>query len=218
MGIIGRLFNKEKKEYEEADIISVLTDKIKGNEYIQAMAEARAINLIAKTISKTTLKIYSYDDKEKKIKRCNNEVDFRLNIKPNFNDTGTSFLYKLALKLLIDKQVLIVKTKYKKEPELLYIADSFNSNSVVLKAKNYTNVMITDNEGNSIELNKTINADDYIYISFVNSDMDTSSNNFLNIIKDLAEIIIKKYKISNIQKWLLKRPGQNAVLTDYKTR
>lgn len=217
MGILGRIFNKEKNEYEEADILSVLTNGIDGKDYIQTMAEAKAINLIAKTISKTTLKIYSYDKKEKKIKRCNNEVDFRLNIKPNFNDTGTSFLYKLALKLLIDKHVLIVKNKYKKEPDLLFIADSFSPNSNVLREKNYNNVMISDNEGNSIELKKTLYSDDYIYISFNNSKINSASENFTKNIKELAGIIIKKYKISNIQKWLLKRPGQNPVLTDYKT-
>lgn len=204
------------KSGEYVDIFDVILGSSNSKEYIYAMAEAHAINLIAKTIAKTELQVYALN-KDKKIEETKDEMYWRLNLQPNFNENGTMFLYKLATKLLVDKKALVIINKTNKNTKLLYVADTFKTSKGVLYGKNFYDVTISDNEGNTLTLEKSYNQENAIYYTIENTNLKTASENFKKNTGKLLETISKKYIKSNTIKWRLKRPGGQPSLQDAET-
>lgn len=99
-----------------------------------------------------------------------------LNIQPNFNENGTSFLYKLVCKLLIDGSALVLING--SNNEYLYVADEFNISDKVLKEKVFTDIMISDTEGNSISVTKKYTTDNTIYFCLNNNLLKTAGEDF----------------------------------------
>ena len=105
--VLDKIFKNSKGEF--IDFIDVFTRSSNAQNYIFAIAEAHAIDLIAKTIAKTELLVYEKDkNKKNKIKSLKNDIYYYLNVQPNYNQTGTDFMYKLALKLLTEQETLIL--------------------------------------------------------------------------------------------------------------
>lgn len=213
MNILKKLF---KTDDGYIDLCGMLLNKSDAKNYIYAMAEAKAINLIAKTIAKTELLVFSKNSKTNKIENTKNDTYYILNIKPNYNENGTEFLYKLALKLLIDKEVLVVINKINTK-KILYIADSFDETTDILYPKKFKNIKISDKSGNSIILNKTYKQEDVIYISLQNTNLVTAEINFKNQLGKLLQTVQTKYKRANTAKWKLKKPGGQLTLRDFET-
>ena len=89
-------------------IFDILLGNNKGNEYIYTLAEAHAIDLIAKTISKCEIQVFKKDYKSNQIKETKNDTYWLLNLQPNYYENGTRFIYKLIVKLLTKKQALVL--------------------------------------------------------------------------------------------------------------
>ena len=89
-------------------IFDILLGNNKGNEYIYTLAEAHAIDLIAKTISKCEIQVFKKDLKSNQIKETKNDTYWLLNLQPNYHENGTKFIYKLMVKLLTKKQALVL--------------------------------------------------------------------------------------------------------------
>lgn len=204
------------KNGEYINIFDVILGKSNSKDYIYTMAEAKAINLIAKTIAKTELLVYQLD-KNKKIIEDKSEIYWRLNIQPNFNENGTMFLYKLVLKLLIDKKALILMNEYQKEAKLLYIADTFDISNDILRGKIFSNISISDMEENNLKLDKIYNSKNTIYYSIQNTYLKKARESFKSNTGKLLETISKKYIKSNTTKWRLKQPGGQMPLKDLET-
>ena len=92
-------------------IFDILFGSKKKTDYIYTLAEAHAIDLIAKTISKCELQVFEQNKESKKIEEIKNDTYWRLNLQPNYNENGTMFLYKLATKLLTEQKALIIINK-----------------------------------------------------------------------------------------------------------
>ena len=103
-------FIKSEKD-ENTSFIDLIFGSKNSKEYIYTLAEAHAIDLIAKTISKCEIQVYKQNSETKKIEKNKNDIYWRLNIQPNYNENGTQFIYKLLLKLLSEKKALIVINK-----------------------------------------------------------------------------------------------------------
>lgn len=102
--ILDKIFKNEKGEY--ISIIDALFGKDNTTNYIYTLAEAHAIDLIAKTISKC--EIQTFEEKDRKIQEQKGDLYWILNIQPNYNENGTSFLYKLVTRLLVDGSALMI--------------------------------------------------------------------------------------------------------------
>ena len=80
------------------------------------------------------------------------------------------FWYKLVTKLLTEKRALVIINKDIKNSKLLYVADDFKVSDKLLYEKTFSNISISDNEGNSISLQKIYTSDNTIYYSIKNKD------------------------------------------------
>lgn len=210
--ILDKIFKNEKGEF--ISLIDVVLKSEDTDNYIYTLAEAHAIDLIARTIAKCELQ--TFEVKDKKIQETKGELYWTLNIQPNYNENGTSFLYKLTTKLLSEGSALVLINKLQKS-NLLYIADSYNASDKVLKEKTFTNVNVSDSEGNSMTLSKTYSSEDTIYYSLKNQKIATASSNFKNNMAKILKATQKSYIKSNTATWRLKFPGGQPKLKDAET-
>lgn len=212
--IFDKMFKNESGDF--INIFDVFFGGENSKEYIYTIAEAKAINLISQFISKTEILTYEMN-KEKKIEENRGEIYWRLNIQPNFIENGTMFLKKLVIRLLVDKEALIIMNGNGKGAKLLYIADDFDCSNSILYEKTYKNIVISDHKGNSLPLEKQYNQDDSIYYSIADEHLTNAKNSFKINTGKLLGTISKKYIRENSAKWKLKRPGQQMPLKDAET-
>lgn len=212
--IFDKIFKNEKGEY--IDIFDVLLNKDNDKDFLYTIAEAKAINLIAKTIAKTELLIYAKNPETKKIEETVDNMYWTLNIQPNYNENGTEFLYKLALKLLVKKEALVIVNEIR-DTKLLYIADSFDVSEDILKGKKFDNIILQDSKSNTISIKKSYNQNNAIYLKNQNTNMEIGKESFKKNMSKFTKVIVNQYIKSNSQKWRLKRPGSQPTLQDAET-
>lgn len=210
--ILDKIFKNSNGEY--VSIFDVIFGKGDTENYIYTLAEAHAIDLIARTIAKC--EIQTFEMKDKKVQESKGDLYWTLNIQPNYIETGTKFIYKLVTKLLTEKTALILVNKTPKT-NLLYVADSYNCNNKILTGKTFSNITIEDDEGNSINVNKTYTIENTIYYSLKNSELKTASESFRNNTAKLLKASQKSFIRANTSKWRLKTPGQQPKMIDAET-
>lgn len=213
--VLDKMFKNSKDEY--INIIDVLFGNSNTTNYIYTLAEAHAIDLIAKIIAKSEIQTFELSEKNKKIEKSKGDLYWTLNIQPNFNETGTKFLYKLAVKLLTDRKALVLINK-KNKMNLLYVADEYESSNDILYGKTFTNIVVSDDEGNTLSLNKTYNQNNTIYYSLKNTSLESASEGFKNNSIKLLKAIQNSFINANIDKWRLKIPGGQPTMLDAETK
>lgn len=210
--ILDKIFKNSDGEF--VSIIDVLFGKDDFQNYIYTLAEAHAIDLIAKTIAKC--EIQTFERKDKKIIENKGDLYWSLNLQPNYNENGTRFLYKLAIKLLTNGAALVIINK-KSKNNLLYVADTYEASNDILYGKTFKNVTISDDEGNSITLEKTYNQNNSIYYSLKNKDIAKASEIFKANTQKIIKAAQKSFVRANVGKWRLKNPGTQLTMIDAKT-
>ena len=211
--VLDKIFKNSEGEF--VSLIDVIFGSSDAKNYIYTLAEAHAIALIAKTISKC--EIQTFEKKDGKIKENKGDLYWTLNLQPNYNEYGTKFIYKLVTKLLINKKALIVINETPKS-NLLYVADDFVANNKILDGKTFSNVTISDDEDNSITLTKTYNIDNSIYFSIKNNELTTASELFKNNTSKILKSAQSSFEKANTSKWRLKFPGGQPTLMDLETK
>lgn len=208
-------FDKKNKNGEY--IFDILLNKSDKKNYIYTLAEAHAIDLIAKTIAKSEIQVFLKSKDNKKIEKVKNEIYWRLNIQPNYIENGTMFLYKLVTKILSDKEALVIINKEKDGSKLLYVADEFRGSNNILYGKTFSDIVLSDNSGNTIDLNKKYSTEDSIYYSLKDSKLSSAKTNFKNDSSKILNAISKAFIQSNVPKWRLKNPGGQPTMIDWET-
>lgn len=211
--ILDKIFKNEKGEF--ISIVDILTGNNDIKNYIYTLAEAHAIDLIAKTIAKC--EIQTFENIKGKVQKNKGELYWTLNIQPNPNEKGTSFIYKLITKLLTDQKALILINK-KLKTNYLYVADTFDTDNNILYGKTFNNITITDDEGNSLAIRKTYNSENSIYFSIKNDDLVKASTDFSKNTNKILKAIQKSFIRNNTSKWRLKNPGNQPILIDPETK
>lgn len=211
--ILDKIFKNEKGEF--ISIVDILTSNNDIKNYIYTLAEAHAIDLIAKTIAKC--EIQTFENIKGKVQKNKGELYWTLNIQPNPNEKGTSFIYKLITKLLTDQKALILINK-KLKTNYLYVADTFDTDNNILYGKTFNNITITDDEGNSLAIRKTYNSENSTYFSIKNDDLVKASTDFSNNTNKILKAIQKSFIRNNTSKWRLKNPGNQPTLIDPETK
>lgn len=211
--ILDKLFKNSEGKF--VSIIDVLFGNNNTTNYLYTLAEAHAIDLIAKTIAKC--EIQTFEMKDKKIQKNKGDLYWTLNLQPNYNENGTKFIYKLATKLLTEGTALVIVNK-KAKMNLLYVADSYIPSKDILYGKTFTDVTISDDEGNSIPLNKTYNQNNSIYYTLKNENLETASESFKDNTGKLLKALQKNFISANTPKWRLKNPGGQPTIMDAETK
>jgi HK97 family phage portal protein len=210
--IFDRLFQNSKGEY--VNILDVIFGSGDKCNYIYTLAEAHAIDLIAKTIAKTEVKTYEKIDK--KIQSNKGELYWTLNLQPNPNEKGMNFKYKLAVKLMVDKHALVLINDVGRNT-YLFVADSFKTDKNILYGKKFTDIVLADDEGNSLSINKTYDTSNAIYYSLENKGLSKASNDFMINASKILRAAQKTFIQSNTTKWRLKHPGKPLTMIDQET-
>lgn len=212
MGLIERLFGKTDNKKMEEFISAIFSAKKKQLE-IKRHAIEHAIDIIAKTISKSEIQVYRLNSKTGKVQKEENDLEYyKLNIRPNVNETATSFFYKVIKKYLEEEEALVVCLNND-----LYLADSFIASQNILLPKTYSNVQISDDQGNTIILNKTFTEEDVIHLSLKSSKVKETLDNYYKELGSLLGIASSHYKLNNLHKFRLKLPGTQPKLKDPTT-
>lgn len=207
MKILDMLFAKSDRNQLENYIETLFMAKQKQLQ-IKRHAIEHAIDLIAKTISKSEIQIYRM--KKGKISKDDNSKEYyTLNVQPNPNKEATSFFYEVIKKYLDDGEALIVELD-----ESLYLADTFQVSTSVLLPKVYYNVQISDDHGNSIFLRKTFTSEDVIYLNLKSSKIKETLDSYYEELGNLIGIASSHYKLNNLSKFRLKIPGGQPKLKD----
>ena len=210
--VLDKIFKNSKGEF--ISVVDALFNKSDVEDYIYTLAEAHAIDLIAKTIAKC--EIQTFELKNKKIEETKQDLYWLLNLQPNPNENGTMFMYKLVRKLLTDGTVLVLINKLQKT-NLLYVADKYQPTNEILKGKTFSNIDVSDNEGNSLKLTKTYNSNNSIYYSLANTDLVKASESFRDNTSKIVKAIQKGFIRANIDRWQIKFPGEQPTMIDPKT-
>ena len=210
------IFDKIFKSSEEnKGFLDVILESGEFKNYIYTFAEAHAIDIIAKTIAKC--EIQTYESKNNEIKKNKGELYWVLNMQPNFNETGTSFIYKLVIKLLVNKTALVIINKINKR-SLLYVAEDYNSSNDILYGKTFKDIVLSDEEGNSYSLSKTFDSNNTIYFTLNNENLQNAGNLFKINSEKILKAAQKSFIRANTGKWRLKNPGGQATMMDAETK
>lgn len=186
--------NKNDEIVSYLDMIDINTKKI----MLHKAAINKAINMIAKAIAKS--EIVLNDGKQRRY----DEHYYRLNVRPNDNETGTDFWMSVIQKLLRKKECLICRIGNK-----YYIVDNYQENDYILRPRTYSNISISL-KGNSIRLDKLINADDMIVLRWRNEKQSAYYESVTKIYSDTLSIINTVQKITSNPKFKLKIDSQTS--------
>lgn len=210
--ILDKLFKNSKGEY--INIFDVFSEKDNISNYIYTLAEAHAIDLIAKTIAKC--EIQTFELVGKNVQESKKDLYWTLNLQPNYNEYGTSFIYKLVTKLLINKTALVIINKTART-NLLYIAEEYNASDDILYEKTFKDISVLDDEENLLQIRKTYNQNNAIYYSLKNKEMISAGESFKTNTEKILKAIQKSFIKANTSKWRLTNPGPQARLRDIET-
>ena len=180
--------SKENEITSYMDMITINTKKI----MLHKAAQHKAINMIAKAIAKSEVVIN--DGKNRRY----DEYYYRLNIRPNDNETGTDFWMKVVHKLLRYNECLICRITDK-----YYIVDNYQENESILKPRRYTNITLSL-KGSSIKLNKAITANDMIVLRWRSEKQTAYYESVAKIYDETLSAINTMQKITNNPKFKLK--------------
>ena len=146
------------------DIITVSMNQIQ----LARLAQEKAINMIANAIAKSEIVLSTGKERRR------DGVYYRLNVRPNTNQTGTDFWHHAVRRLMKDGDCLIVRLM----DGSFYLADSYTVDDMVTMAKVYSNVSITDGM-DTYRLDRPFTSDDVIHLRYGSTQLRTFRDNVL---------------------------------------
>lgn len=139
--------------------------------YIKKWALDTCINHIARTISQTK---FEYIDNG--VKDNTNTTYYKLNVRPNTDESAATFWQKVVRKLIYDNEVLIVVTDTKD----LIVADDFTREEYALYDDVFKNIIVGD-----FEFERNFLMSEVIYLEYNN---ESISNMLCGLFSDYGDI------------------------------
>ncbi|MEX6340815.1 phage portal protein [Staphylococcus arlettae] len=139
--------------------------------YIKRWALDTCINHIARTISQTKFEIVDGESKDN-----SSTTHYKLNVRPNTDESAATFWQKVIRKLIYDNEVLIVVTDSKD----LIIADDFVREEYALYDDIFKNVMLGE-----FEFERNFKMSEVIYLEYNN---ESITNMLMGLFKDYGDI------------------------------
>lgn len=188
------------------DYIEILTKDL-AQLNASKFAIQKCVAMIANAISKSEIVIQG------KTGLAYNETYYRLNIKPNDNETGTEFWARVTEKLLIENEALVVFTR-----NMFYLADSWDASNDILRPKTYTNVNLVGPDGTTYQINKHFKSDEVMHLRL------PENNKRLDYFKNVAQLydktattISQVVQLANVPKFGININGQTRLVEKTET-
>ena len=153
---------------------------------LAVMAQEKAAGMIAKAIAKSEIVLTQGE------KRRKDEEYYRLNIRPNDNETGTDFWFNVARELVATGDCVVVRVQNGK----YYRANSYQMDNYVLFSKTYRNIVLTDGF-NEIRLKYGVSSDDILHFRYSTDKLRLFRNNVLNNLNDALNAVQSLETIAN---------------------
>lgn len=132
MGWLGDVLrrNSELEFMFDLDLVQDMSKRI----HMKKLAIDTCASFLARTISQSEFKIKQKD------KFVNDELYYRLNVRPNKNQTASTFWQEIMYKLVYDNEALVIQS----DDDDLLIADDFEHNEYAVLEDSFSNVTIKD--------------------------------------------------------------------------
>ncbi|HCX2772343.1 TPA: phage portal protein [Staphylococcus aureus] len=183
MGLLSDLFKSNRKTAEQLGLSIVSASK---KTHIKRLAINSCIELIAKTVSQVEFKIKDNN------KYTKDSMYYKLNVKPNINESATQFWQKAIYKLLYDNELLIIQN----DSEDLLVADSYQVTEYAHVPNIYSQVRIGD-----FEYTRTFNSNDVIHIKYNNENSESILNELYgDLFARFIEFQMRKSQVRSIVK------------------
>ena len=147
--------------------------------YIKQWALDTCINHIARTISQTK---FEYIDNG--VKDNTNTTYYKLNVRPNTDESAATFWQKVVRKLIYDNEVLIVVTDTKD----LIVADDFTREEYALYDDVFKNIVVGD-----FEFERNFLMSEVIYLEYNN---ESIANMLSGLFSDYGDIFGRLIQIN----------------------
>lgn len=151
--------------------------------YIKQWALDTCINHIARTISQTKFEI-----DENGVKDVNSTTHYKLNVRPNTDESSATFWQKVIRKLIYDNEVLIVVTDTKD----LIIADDFEREEYALYDDIFKHVIV-----NEYEFERNFKMSEVIYLEHNNQAITAMLDGLFKDYGDIFGRMIKGNLMNN---------------------
>ena len=150
------------------------------------MAQEKAAGMIAKAIAKSEIVLTKGETRRKDMEY------YRLNIRPNDNETATDFWFNVARSLVATGDCVVVRMQNGK----YYRANSYQMDSYVLFSKTYSNIVLTDGY-NEIALRYGVSSDDILHFRYSTDKLRVFTNNVLDNLNDALNAVQSLETIAN---------------------
>lgn len=151
--------------------------------YIKRWALDTCINHIARTISQTKFEMIENGKKD-----SNSTTHYKLNVRPNTDESAATFWQKVIRKLIYDNEVLIVVTDKKD----LIIADDFHREEYALYDDIFEHVTVGE-----YEFERTFKMSDVIYLEYNNDSITEMLYGLFSDYGDIFGRLIKSNLMNN---------------------
>ncbi|KMY52275.1 phage portal protein [Peribacillus loiseleuriae] len=136
------------------DLIEGTSEKI----HMKKLAIQICVDMIARTISQSDFRMKNGKEIIK------DELYYRLNVRPNLNQTASTFWQELVHKLIKENEVLVIKS----DTDDLLIADSFTHTEYAVFEDSFSDVTIKN-----YTFNHTFKMSDVFYLQYTNEKLTT---------------------------------------------
>lgn len=204
-----KLSDEQVEIASQDEWVTALIQEIASKLNVMEITIENAIDMIAKTVAKSEFKTHKVIDG--KVTEERRTAYYRLNIRPNPNETGFVFWRKAIKKMFYENEALIVIM----HDGSMYLADSFNKGTEVMVEKTFSNITIETN-GNQYQLNRSFRMSEVLYLENRNKKAKSLIDRFNELLGDMLAIACKQYKSSNLQKYKMAVPTQLSI-KDHKT-
>ena len=197
MGLFADIF-KRNKEIVIVDDYDVLYDIYGKKGASKRIALESVIGFIARVIMQSEFRVI--DDNVRK----KNDIYYRLNVKPNKNQTSSSFWYKVIYQLIYDGECLVVKTR----DNHLVIADDYEHLTYAVREDVFQKVRIGD-----MYMSGNFKRSEVFYFKYGNEEL---SNLVDSLFADYGELIARMFEAQKMKGQL--RATVNVDSTFLKTK
>jgi HK97 family phage portal protein len=170
--------NQELELIFDFDLIEDTSKKI----HMKKLAIQICVDMVARTISQSDFRVKNGKEIIK------DELYYRLNVRPNQNQTASTFWQQIIHKLIRENEVLVIKT----DTDDLLIADSFTHVEYAVFEDSFKDVTVKD-----YTFNRTFKMSEVIYLQYTNEKLTTLLDGLYTDYGELFGRIIEFQKRKN---------------------
>lgn len=138
--------------------------------HMKQLAIETCASFLARTISQSEFKVKTPEGYEK------TELYYRLNVRPNKNQSASEFWEKFIIKMIYDNEVLVIHT----DDDDLLIADDFIMNTYAVYENTFTDVVVDD-----YKFSRTFNQSQVLHLKYSNKKLEPLID---GLFKDYGEL------------------------------